>query len=130
MSQTTVWRGTMDQQSGQQAMFEVVVAATIGASGAPTQTHGAEFVTLTRTSAGLYNLAFIAGAVYACMYCAPTVNLLAATTGGVLGNMTTDSSTSTSAPGVAVTYYADNTTATDPANGNSISILLKLKLWG
>lgn len=131
MSQTKAWFGLApDGTDSELGTFDLIVAGTIGGTGAVTQIRGAGFVTLTRVSAGLYRITFDAGPVYALVHADAQVQLLAATTGGVVGNVTTDSSTSTSAPLVEVTYYADNTTATDPASGNVITIRLKLKLWG
>ena len=128
---TKAWFGLApDGTDSSYGTFDIVVAGTIGAAGAVTQTLGTGFVTLTRVSAGLYNIAFDAGPVYALLHGDAQVQLLSATTGGVVGNITTDSSTNTTTPAVQVTYYADNTTATDPASGNVITIRFKLKLWG
>lgn len=101
----------------------------IGATGAPTLRNATGRITITRVSAGLYRLAFASGTVKSLQSCKPGINLVAATTGGVWAAMTADNSTSTSAPGVDVTCYnAGGVTATDPANGNSMTVDLVLGL--
>jgi hypothetical protein len=105
----------------------------IGATGAPTlrtgQGSGTGYVTVSRTSAGLYNLAFAAGRVKSLKKCGVFVNLVAATTGGVWAALTEDDAAGNSSPNITVTCYAvGGVVATDPANGNSVTVDLKLSV--
>lgn len=121
--------GYADSLDTHRATVRCHVNIDIGATGAPTLRNATGRITCTRVSAGLYRLAFRSGTVKSLQSCAPRVNLVAATTGGVTANLTTDSSTSTSAPLVEVTCYAaGGVTATDPANGNSLTVDLVLGL--
>lgn len=115
--------GYADSLDTHRATVRCHVNIDIGATGAPTLRNATGRITVTRVSAGLYRLAFASGRVASLQSCNPNVNLVAATTGGVAAAMTADNSTSNTAPGVDVTCYAvGGVTATDPANGNSLTV--------
>lgn len=105
------------------------ISVAIGSTGAPTLVDGVGFVTVTRVSAGLYRFALVAGRVNRILKATPTVDLVAATTGGVWAAKTTDSGTSNTAPLFEVTCYAaGGVTATDPASGNTLTVDLQVAM--
>lgn len=123
--------GNADTLDIARGKVRAAITFDVGAAGAPTlrtgQGQGTGYVTVTRVSAGLYKLAFDAGRVSRLYACVPVVNLVAATTGGVWAAPVEDDSAGNSTPNVNVTCYAvGGVVATDPASGNSVTVLLEL----